>query len=113
MAVLIRHLIIPVPLERRKTVPVFEQRVHVAIASASLLHLPVSQRQMNGNDCFVLLCRRLLEMRKTYISHFHVCGFVTAESAGGGGGRKRERARREIWNGFANSQRFFFSRDKG
>lgn len=46
----------------------FEQLVHVAIASASLLHFPVSERQMNRNDCFVLLCSRLSELHKTYIS---------------------------------------------
>lgn len=47
---------------------VFKQLVHVAIASASLLNFPVSERQMNGNDCFVLLCSRLSKLHKTYIS---------------------------------------------
>lgn len=49
---------------------VFKQLVHVAIASASLLHFPVSERQMNGNDCFVLLFSRLYKLHKTYISSF-------------------------------------------
>lgn len=47
---------------------VFKQLVHVAIASASLLHFPVSERQMNRNDCFVLLCSLLSKLHKTYIS---------------------------------------------
>lgn len=54
---LIQHLIIQLLLERGgKMLSVFKQLVHVAVASASLLHFPVSERQMNRNDCFVLLC---------------------------------------------------------
>lgn len=63
---LIQHLIIQLLLERKKMLSVFKQLVHVAIASASLLHFPVSERQMNRNDCFVLLRRRLSELHKTY-----------------------------------------------
>ena len=55
-------------LKGKKMLSVFKQLVHVAIASASLLHFPVSERQMNRNDCFVLLCSRLSELHKTYIS---------------------------------------------
>ena len=66
---LIQHLIIQLLLERKKKMlSVFKQLVHVAIASASLLHFPVSERQMNRNDCFVLLCSRLFKLHKTYIS---------------------------------------------
>ena len=65
---MIQHLIIQLLLERKKMLSVFKQLVHVAIASASLLHFPVSDRQMNRNDCFVLLCSRLSKLHKTYIS---------------------------------------------
>lgn len=41
---------------KAKMLSVFKQLVHVATASASFLHFPVSQRQMNRNVCFVLLC---------------------------------------------------------
>lgn len=60
---------------------VFKLLVHVAIASASLLHFPVSERQMNRNDCFVLLRRRLSELHKTYISSLPcvIFFFVSAE----------------------------------
>lgn len=64
---------------------VFKQLVHVAIASAALLHFPVSERQMNGNDCFVLLCRRLSKLHKTYISRFP-CAILYLQR----GERKRE-----------------------
>lgn len=60
---LIQHLIIQ--LLELGGLSVFKQLVHVAIASASLLHFPVSKRQMNRNDCFVLLCSRLSEPHKT------------------------------------------------
>lgn len=46
----------------------FKQLVHVVAASALLLHFPVSKRQMNRNDCFVLLCSCLSKLHKTYIS---------------------------------------------
>lgn len=34
-----------------KILSAFKQLVRVAVASASLLHFPVSERQMNNNDC--------------------------------------------------------------
>lgn len=69
----IQHLIIQLLLEKKKKIlSVFKQLVHVAIASASLLHFPVSERQMNRNDCFVLFIQRLSKLHKTYISVSHV-----------------------------------------
>lgn len=64
---------------------VFKQLVHVAIASASLLHFPVSERQMNRNDCFVPLCSRLSKLHKTYISSLP-CAILYLQS----GKRKEE-----------------------
>lgn len=51
-----------------KMLSMFKQLVHVAVASAPLLHFPVSERQMNRNDCFVHLCSHLSKLHKTYIS---------------------------------------------
>lgn len=64
---------------KKKMLSVFKQLVHVAVASASLLHFPVSERQMNRNDCFVLLCSRLSQLHKTYISSLPCAIFVSAE----------------------------------
>lgn len=73
---LIQHLLIQLLLGKGEKIPsAFKQLVRVAIASASLLHFPVSERQMNNNDCFVLLFSCLSKQHKTHISSFPCASF--------------------------------------
>lgn len=96
----------PTSFWKEKMLSVFKQLVHVAIASASLLHFPVSERQMNRNDCFVLLCSHFSKLHKTYISSLPCAFFVSAK-------REEKRRDRDTWirNCCANKQTFllFFS----
>lgn len=73
----IQRLIIQLFLQslwKEKMLSMFKQLVHVAAAaaSASRLHFPVSERQMNRNDCFVRLCSHLSGPRKTQMHKTYV-----------------------------------------